>query len=706
MPESSSASSLLIIGNEKVELKLDGRTGFVRDIFSKETGLHHKSERSGIWPFGLRMGDGYAPDLLRVQVDDSDACADQEMRYELASADGVQTLRMVYDNMLTTGGARSGIRLTVHITLGDEDDYFLIAADVENHGKYDITKIFSGWGGLVAGDDRAREHFAVPDWSMGTIWDNPCDMFPDREAFGYPIYGSGGSMSAGWMDLYGDEGGIGIGYINRQELTMFFHAHGCPRIPNQLGGPVEEGLAFNWQLLNLHHDKTIEAIATVGGAYPIRPGESFRTDAWILAPHKGDWHRMADIYRCEYEKAFAGDYRTWANTNAEAKQIDLTVFQTVHVKEQGPQAFRTVPPAVENVIERSGIAPENLMVSILAFWQEAPLYFPDHFPCGRENIEQAIAEFTKAVGDIRGMDVQTVMLLTHLFYNHPKARDYVPEAETDYDHQNVFWNNIGHVACVEQPAWQELWRSSYIPGYESVGVSGVMLDQGPVAHLICTNPDHAHGRDTVKMLSSFSRGTDMQIKAFREGFSKRGCFLWSECSGDLPTRNVDMWSAGDEVPPDRVNPRQVMEIVRYTFPWRLSSYTAFKENWTTTDVNECLVNAYVLGGYFGFEVSKLWPAELDDAIARYIRLRKDLRDKSAPGYPQGFRDTVGLSVGDPNLVARVYVGEGGLTVVYYATEDVSTVIEIDTGILGLRAGTECLSVSLKKNEAGYGIVRI
>lgn len=107
-------------------------------------------------------------------------------------------------------------------------------------------------------------------------------------------------------------------------------------------------------------------------------------------------------------------------------------------------------------------------------------------------------------------------------------------------------------------------------------VSGVLLDQGPIAHLVCTNPDHVHGTDTVKMLGSFSRGTDMQIKAFREGFQNRKAFLWSECSGDLPTRNVDMWAGNVEGHPNEPGALRTMEIVRYTFPEMPCAYTAFK----------------------------------------------------------------------------------------------------------------------------------
>ena len=113
MSKSYAKSSHLSVGNEKVELKIDSRTGFIRDIFNKETGLHHKANRSGIWPFGLRMGNGYAPDLSRIQIDDADACADQHMTYEIAGDEGCTVLRMIYDDMVTVGGSATGIRQTV-----------------------------------------------------------------------------------------------------------------------------------------------------------------------------------------------------------------------------------------------------------------------------------------------------------------------------------------------------------------------------------------------------------------------------------------------------------------------------------------------------------------------------------------------------------------------------------------------------------------
>ncbi len=329
-----------------------------------------------------------------------------------------------------------------------------------------------------------------------------------------------------------------------------------------------------------------------------------------------------------------------------------------------------------------------------------PWFFGTHVALWRQIINSQEWIFTAEL-----MGVQTVMLLTHLFYNHPKAVDYVPEAETDYDHANTSWNQIGNVACVEQAEWQDLWTNSYIPGFYSVNVSGLLLDQGPVAHLVCANPHHVHGSDAAKMLGSFSRGTDMQIKAIREGFGDRGCFLWSECSGDIPTRNVDMWAASTGAADAREpGTARTMDVVRYAFPYRLCSYAAFLENWTAANVNECLVTSYVAGGYFGFDIKTGWPRELDEAISQYIRIRKELRDKAAPGYPQGYKDTIGLAVGDDDLVARVYAGQDGLTVVYYAREDVDTTIEVEMGLLGLPDRTDRFSVSLKKDEADYRII--
>ncbi len=697
--------SVITFGNSRVAIKLDGGSGFFKDIICKETGISHRGGTDNdIWPFGMRLGDEFSPDILRVEVNGSDKCARQTMTHKIIKRKGSKTLRMRYRNMLATGGTPSGVNMTVDITLRNGADYFLITADVENGSQYGITNFYSGWGGLVGGGSPKDEHLAVPDWSLGTIWDNPRKYFKQRETFGYPIFGSQGCMVAGWMDLYGPEGGIGIGYLNKQGLTMFFNLQTGPPIPNRIAPPNSEGLAFNWQLFNLVHGKANETLATVGGTYPLKSGERFKTDPWILAPHAGDWHRMADIYRTEYERTFKGDYLTWEDTHETAKNIDLTAYYSMTLDKDGPKAFEKIPPAFEKIIERSGVEPKSLLTGVLALWH-SPLNWPDHFPRGETGprADKCIAAYEVMAKELRAMGIDAILQFTHLFYNHRDANDYTPAAETGHDHENVIWYEIGNNACMDTDEWQALWRDHYIPGYASIDCDGVMLDQGPTQYLVCSRPKHRHGTDGPAMLASHTAATIEILEAFKKGFPKnRPALLWTECASDLPTRHCDIWSGWDGEPETG---RRAMEIVRYTFPYRPIAYTAFKEKWTPDDVMTCLVNSLLVGGYYGFDAAKRWPKSLDGVIQSYVAMRRDLRNRNAPGFPHGYRDNVGLTVSDDGLVAKVYTDGKAATVIWYVKKPFKDAeIMLDLAALGLaKKGTPPKSVAYVVNGEKYTV---
>ena len=174
-------ASLLCIGNDHIELKIDCQTGFFIDIYNKETGIHHKeSEVSGVWPLGLRMGTPQASNLIRAEINGNPLSAKQKMTYNTTSENGCTHLDMLYGDLLSTGGNPTGVALTIHVKLKQDADYFLITSEIENKGEYDITRIFSGWGGLVADTRREGETLAVPDWSFGSKRRNPHKTFPNR----------------------------------------------------------------------------------------------------------------------------------------------------------------------------------------------------------------------------------------------------------------------------------------------------------------------------------------------------------------------------------------------------------------------------------------------------------------------------------------------------------------------------------------------
>lgn len=695
-------TSLLCIENDHVELKIDRQTGFFIDIYNKETGIHHKeSDISGVWPLGLRLGTPQASNLIRAEINGNPLSAKQKMTYNTTSENGCTLLDMFYGNLFSTGGKPTGVALTIHVKLREDADYFLITSEIENKGEYDITRIFSGWGGLVADTRREGETLAVPDWSFGSKRRNPHKTFPNRSTFGYPLRGTEGRMNSGWFDLYGEKGGVGIAYLNKQGLTMLFNV--------QKQG---EGTAINWQLLDIRDASGTEEWFEVGDIYPIRKGERFNTDPWILAPHAGDWHRMADIYREEYEVTFKNDHLTWESTHDVVKQVDFIAYWGWEAVDKN--SFADVPAAAEEFTSYVGVKPENLMMPIVAF-NRLPLRFPDHFPC---YAKEGAPEACKAMVDkLREFGIEAIPFFTHYFYSHLEAVDYTEEADTGYDHGNVLWNQIGNIACLDTDAWQRLWRDKYIPAYDSLGASGVLLDEGEEQYVVCPNPSHRHGGTAVGMLGAHVRGAQAIIRAFRNGFKNRRPFFFTEWAGDLITRNVDVWTGflgepGENMMMFPPTVRKVegwtidREIFRYTWPYRVCTDAAFKQDYSVEWINQTLVNGIVLGGYLSIAIKEKLADNLIDAARQYVRIRRELREKKAPGFPRGFKDVIGLSVSTTSLIARVYRDDVGITVLYYAEEMMKdALITVKPEELGFGGRREkSITIDLEKDEAGYRII--
>lgn len=674
----------IYFGNNIVELKIDRGTGFFRNIFNKMTRIDHKArEESGVWPFGLRLGHAHTPDLLRAEIV-AQALHPQKMSCGVSSDSESKMLEMHYDDLMTTGGGSTGIALTVYITLKDESDYYLIRARLVNKGKYEITKFFSGGAELVADATREKETLVIPTGSYGTMWSNPYSIFVDRETFGYPICGSSTILEAGWFDLYGEKGGIGLGYVNRQGLSMYFNV--------QRQG---QGMNINWQFFNLTHDKAAERFGVIGGIYPLRSREEFTTDYWFLAPHAGDWHRMADIYRAEYEEAFKGDYPMWEDTHEVAKRIDMVIgYNVFNPRHRIYNRFSDVPPYVKKAIDYTGILSENLMVAILSL---PSLYLPDWLPCHPESGGDEGCK--RMVADLRNMGIEAILFLTHTFFNHPKANDYVAEADTGNEY-GVLWADAGNWACTDCDAWVNLWKDKYVRGYDDIGASGLILDQGPAQFNVCVKEGHRHGTDSIGMLSAGARGTLNLLQVFREGYRNRRPFFYCETGSDVSARTMDIWSCAHLTPYAKggVNKH---EIVRYTFPYRLCTDAGPT---SAREVNEALVNGFILGGWMmGLTLGRI--KDLASLIRQFVKVRRRLREDKAPGFPYGFKDTVGLQVGNPSLVARVYRDNRGITVLYYAQEDVETTITVDKEALGFPGtGDETIHISLEKNQANYKIL--
>jgi len=74
-------------------------------------------------------------------------------------------------------------------------------------------------------------------------------------------------------------------------------------------------------------------------------------------------------------------------------------------------------------------------------------------------------------------------------------------------------------------------------------------------------------------------------------------------------------------------------------------------------------------------------------------------------YPHCFRDNIGLRSLPPGLIAKTYADSRGITVTYYAKEQVTGELEVDGSTLGHpQMGVRRHSIDLKLLEAGYVVL--
>jgi hypothetical protein len=97
--------------------------------------------------------------------------------------------------------------------------------------------------------------------------------------------------------------------------------------------------------------------------------------------------------------------------------------------------------------------------------------------------------------------------------------------------------------------------------------------------------------------------------------------------------------------------------------------------------------------------------ELLDAARSFVAIRREMRKKGAPGYPQGFRDSLGLDISGGNLQAKLFTDGMAVTVVYYAPEEFNGNVVVRgeaVGVPVLRRAVRPLH--LKSKQMGYLVI--
>lgn len=665
-------------GNDMIELRLNSSSGYFLGIRNKQTGAEHKPPDDGVWPFGLWAGTRENPEQMKAEIR---ADAAQKMNFQLERGKPASILRLTYP-MLTDNatGKPTGVGLGVEIELSRNQTYFIVRAEIANGGPLWVTNFYAGRGKLLTGDtnpDKERVHI------------------PTRGGFERANF-KGRSLGAptyvwGWSDYSGRKGGIGVGYVNGSGIQWMFDIQ-----------PEADGLMQSWRLFNTrgywHFESRMNEYQKSLLIQPLEPANSFNTGEWLIVPHAGDWHQTADAYRQRYLKVFAGDYLSWEALPEKAKkaQVQLGLFIAENsIGNSYPRKVVTpldqVIPTVDRAMKAVGWDAARTGVHLVFFHPNVgryPEFFPVWEPVGGDRGMKTVTE------QLHQMGFGYVMGYAHLSYNHRAAKNYVLDADPQ-DTIPPINPTAGHRACIDNSAWVRLWKDEIIPAYKERGFDSVFADEGHFPWGTCSlsGPAHLHGNTAVGILTGNTRGAIRLHKVFREVMGPE-TIIHVEGSGDVAGRWVEMSHAY----PD---PAVAYTLPFKRFAWFLDALTPDPK--LSEKVNLTLAHGYVLmvNLQVGKDISGV------DALRRYVAVRRRLEQERAPGYPYGFRDTVGLKWGSPLLEARAFQDpRAGLTVVYYASGPVDDQIEVDGAALGSpNIGVQRRRVKLDKDGVDFWVLR-
>lgn len=679
----------LVLDNGRIRLLVRRDNGYIATVRNETTGTIHKSPDEGAWPFMIQAGENRNPVSItrncESRVGRIEVTAGQENGRTFNRA-VVRYEDLVYDH----SGQSCGILADVTYTLFEGEDSIRFSASfdisTESGGLYGVW-LCSG-GHLRANADQAGEILTVPMWGSGQSFDDPARnaSFLEGQTVGYPGMDMR-TLEAGWMDLHDGSAGIGIAYVNRQQMAMEF------RIGAQDGG---------MEIVPI----LLQPRKIIGKAVPVPEGR-FSTDEVIVAAHQGDWHRMADIYRSAYLEAFvledgSPDHLTWETTSRTARESDYIIRFFAGLDGALVTTFAQMGDIVESHLRNIQKTEEpdgsQCMVWIAGqnekgYAFDVPVMVPAFGPAGGTEGLVDLMERLHGLG------------CTAYHYEHPFAVDpdgagYIPEA--DPLQHTEHWNLVTHHAvCLDNAPMMTLWKDTLIPQLRSVGADGIQFDQASLQQTVCDLPDHRHGLDAVSRLSSHIRAINELARMVRSELGQEA-YIVSEGYNDLTCRYIDCAQTGWHNPALWGGRKEPM-VRSFTFPWVVNHYNGRS---VADDGTGFFTTTSFLVAILGGQVC-LNEGESGAAGPSLHAFRNTIRAAEAPGFPYGFRDTIGVTASDDKVTVKAFRDETGITCTWlgYGTETDCT-ITVDGSALGFpEIGIRTLPIHADPFQMGFEVIR-
>lgn len=464
-----------------------------------------------------------------------------------------------------------------------------------------------------------------------------------------------GRLSMQWFDWYNEGEGLYVGVHNASHQTICLH--------------IERDVKLN--------------LLRMGGIfYPMmEPGERYTSEPVVYAPHVGDWHAGAAIYRHwiestgwraprqpEWVKMFKG----W-----------LRVILKQHHGELNWD-YGDIPALYDEA------ASAGMDTLFLLGWEKGgfarmwPDYVLDERMGGREKLEEGIRYVHSRGGRV-------VMFLSYLlidrqseFYRSGKGEEAtiksywgteVPFSET-YCGEGTY-RKLGnppmpmYFACPSSQVWQDrmLEACKYCL---DLGADGVLFDLGGHPAYFCYDKRHGH-----KKPSQAFANKDLKYKELHEYIRSRGDekITMMEDNVDIFAQHMDI-SQGTTTRP---KPEFLLEMYRYTFPECIMTNRECGED---EDNYKTYANhSFIYGLRFDMTIHRCCGSLSDiPNYAAYLKDINGLRETYGDYLLKGrFVDNEGFccSSREGTVIAKGYLAaDGRLAVAYWNTAEHETEAEV------------------------------
>ncbi len=643
----------------------------------------------------------------------------------------------------SSDGTSTNVTLSYTITVYDppaqsalfnQNEYFKVKATVTNHNTaasdIKITGLYAGIGGELTADgttgwtaagvaagSRTNETMAVPDWNMGEAIANPHSLSSAIE-YGYPGTSSQ-DLSLGWIDLYSTNGtdkGLGMGYINDAGMTMDFSI-----------GSSGSGSSIEWKQFDLTNAPSGIMANSPNMIYGLEPGNSWTTGNWIIAPHSGDWHTLADSYRTVYYTDMTGYYTPASDYPSNFSNIwyqgepALYMVDNIGLGSYVADKATTLESNMQYYADTAGADLQNYLVNVVGYngnnSTSNPLGghgygFPAYTAWG--NPAGTPTEIQNMFDDLAA-DNATTSFYIDTMEDSPNAdnilaNSYKPDAASGY--ATTEYQTSQHVPAADTATddWLNLMQNIG-ETFRGDGLMGIKFDQLPLLSGITTNT-HAARTIIPSIDPTTTLGKLQSDIAGRRYILDH--YFWNETDATHPTAWKPFISSesGDDVtggrnlfwgwngggPPKYIyNPgvlagTQAVNVdglyTRFTFP-------------------EKYVSAY--SDQLGINMARLQLAFSGGGglYTSYNTFRSALSSNSAPGVPFHFQDNIGLSDVPSGLNAYAFAdSSAGVTVTFYTTKEIDTTIHVDMRKYSssYSASSVAVQVNMPANQFGFAII--